>query len=271
MFVVFLGTGSALPSADRANTSLALATGAGAPVTLIDCGGDPFRSLLRAGINPMRVADIIITHAHIDHISGLPSLIESFRIIGRTQPLHIHAIAHPLHVAHDLLRTFAFELTLDHWPFPVELHEIQPGTPLTVGQFAVVPFATEHTIPSIGMRITPTGARGPVFAYTCDTRRATMLPEIARTADLFVAEATYPKGQEDAAAKVGHMTTGEAGIMAQMGAARALALVHLSANNAQADQVRREAHEAFRGPIFVPRDLTVMRVARRVRRVNRLP
>ena len=59
--------------------------------------------------------------------------------------------------------------------------------------------------------------------------------------------------------------------MAQMGAARTLAMVHLSANNAQADQVRREAHTAFRGPIFVPRDLTVLRVARRTRRVNRLP
>lgn len=271
MFVVFLGTGSALPSADRANTALALTTGAGAPVTLIDCGGDPFRSLLRAGVNPLRVTDIIITHAHIDHIGGLPSLIESFRIIGRTEPLHVHAIAHPLHVARDLLRTYAFELTLDHWPFAVELHEIQPGTPLTVAQFAVAPIATEHSIPSIGMRITPTSASGPVFAYTCDTRRAAMLPDIARSADLFVAEATYPQGQEVAAAKVGHMTTSEAGMVAQMGAARALALVHLSANNAQADQVRREAHTAFRGPIFVPRDLTVMRVARRVRRINRSP
>lgn len=271
MFVVFLGTGSALPSVDRANTSLALVAAAGAGITLIDCGGDPFRQLLRAGLDPRRVKDIIVTHAHIDHVGGLPSMIESFRIIGRTDPLHVHAITHPLQVARDLLRTYAFELTLHHWPFAVELHELQPGTNATIGDFTVTPIAADHTVPSIGLRAVPTATpAGPIFAYTCDTRVAPMIPDIARHADLFVAEATYPHGQNDAAAQVGHMTTSQAGEMARAGAARALALVHLSAGYAQEGQVRREARATYRGPIIVPRDLSIVRVARRARLIRRM-
>jgi ribonuclease Z len=271
MFVVFLGTGSALPSVDRANTSLALVAAAGAGITLIDCGGDPFRQMLRAGHDPRRVTDIMITHAHIDHIGGLPSLIESFRIIGRTAPLHVHAIAHPLQAARDLLRAYAFELTLHHWPFAVELHELQSGTPVSIGDFAVTPIAADHTVPSAGLRAVPAATpNGPLFAYTCDTRVAPMIPDIARNADLFVAEATYPHGQDAAAAQVGHMTTSQAGEMARAGAARALALVHLSAGYAQEGQVKREARLTYRGPLIIPRDLNIVRIERRARLIRRI-
>ncbi len=272
MFVAFLGTGSALPSVDRANTSLALVASPGAPITLIDCGGDPYRNMLRLGIDPARVSDIIITHAHIDHIGGLPSLIESYRIIDRTAPLRVHAIAHPLQVARDLLQTYAFELTLHHWPFPVELYELQPGVPVPIGDFTVTPILTEHTVPSAGMRVVPTATpQGPLLAYTCDTRVAPMIPGIALNADLFIAEATYPRGSEEAAHRVGHMTTTQAGEMAQAGAAKALALVHLSLGYDAEGQLRREARQSYRGPIFIPRDLAILRLERRARQVRRLP
>jgi ribonuclease Z len=272
MFVAFLGTGNALPSRDRANTALALMAEPGGRVVVVDCGGDPFRSLLNLRVAADRVSDIIITHAHIDHIGGLPSLIESFRIANRTTPLHIHAIAHPLGIARDLLGTFAFELTLDRWPFPVTLHEIQPGTTGPISDFLCTPYLTDHTIPCIGMRLVAASApNGPVFGYTCDTRVAPVLSQIAQDAAFFIAEATYPRGHEEAARQVGHMTAYQAGEIATSGRAHTLGLVHLSASNAQESQVQREATAAFRGDVIVPRDGFVYQVARRVHRVARLP
>lgn len=272
MYVGFLGTGNALPSADRANTALVLVAAPGARATLIDCGGDPYRSMVRMGLHAESVSDLIITHAHIDHIGGLPSLIESFRIAGRTSPLHIHAIAQPFQVAQQLLETYAFELTLHRWPFRVELHELQPGQSVTVGDFTMLPIATEHSIPSIGMRMVATAApNGPTFAYTCDTRVAPMLPDIARDATLFVAEATYLRGHEDVAQLVGHLTAQQAAQVATEGHARALGLVHLSTPNAQAKMVQREARTAFRGDTIVPRDLEIYRIDRNVRKVTRFP
>jgi ribonuclease Z len=272
MFVVFLGTGNALPSLDRANTALAVVAAPGRRAVMIDCGGDAYRQLLRAGLHAESVSDLIITHAHIDHIGGLPSLIESFRIAGRTSPLHIYAIEQPLQVARELLRAFAFELTLQHWPFPVELHLVQTGHAEQIGDFTVMPMPTDHTVPSIGMRMTATATPdGPVFAYTCDTRTAPMLADIARDATFFVAEATYFQGHEEVAQLVGHMTARQAAEVAVAGEAHALALVHLSVPNTLENNVQREARTAFRHEVFVPRDLSVFRVERRVRRMARLP
>ena len=272
MFVVFLGTGNALPSVDRANTALVLVAAPGARATLIDCGGDPYRNMLRVGLHAESISDIIITHAHIDHIGGLPSLLESMRIAGRRSPLRIHAIEQPFQVAQHLLHAFAFELTLERWPFRVELHELQPDRTEQIGDFTVTPIATEHSIPSIGMRMVASAApNGPIFAYTCDTRTAPMLPDIARDATFFVAEATYARGHEEAARHVGHMTAYQAAEIATTGHAHALGLVHLSGSNAQAGSVQREANAAFRHDIIVPRDLDIYRVDRGVRRIARLP
>jgi ribonuclease Z len=271
MYVALLGTGNALPSADRSNTALALTTAPGAGVTMIDCGGDPFQRLMRMGIVASRVNGLLITHAHIDHIGGLPSLIESFRISGRTAPLPIFAIAEPLRVARALIGIYDFELTMNHWPFAIEFHELQSGTPVEIGDFTFTPMPTEHTVPSTGMRITTAKEPGVTVGYTCDTNLTPGLADIARDANLFLAEATYLHGFEEAAKHVGHMTTTQAAQVARDGKAHALALVHLSVGNAQEALPRNEARREFRGDVIVPRDGAVFQVGRNVRPINALP
>lgn len=259
MLVAFLGTGNALPSVERGNTMLALAAGPGAPVTLIDAGGDPYRALQRAGINAARVNDLILTHAHIDHLGGLPSLIESFRIAGRQAPLRIFANPHALGVATELLRVFAFELTLDRWPFAVELHTIAPGTTFSAGEFSVEPIATEHAVPSVGLRVRP-AAGGPVFAYTSDSRDCPALRDIARGAALLVTEATYTHAGAALAQQFYHLTITQAAQAAAEANAGALALVHLTTPHRDERAAEHEARRAFRGPVIVPRDGAVWQV-----------
>src|SRR5579862_3207957 len=117
--IVFLGTAAALPTEDRDNTYLAVIGDAPGSNLLIDCGGGTYRSLLRAGIGANSLDDLFITHAHIDHIGSLPSLIESFRLGGRRRPLRIYAIPEVLAVAESILHVFNYELTLDHWAYEV--------------------------------------------------------------------------------------------------------------------------------------------------------
>jgi ribonuclease Z len=273
MYVAFLGTGNALPSVDRANTSLALAAEPGASVVLIDCGGDPYRNLTRAHIGPSRVSDLIITHAHIDHLAGLPSLIESFRIAGRTNPLRVFAIDYTMRVVRGLLDLFSFELTLDKWPFAVDLRALAPGQPEQIGGFTVMPLPTDHAVPSVGLRFTAGASQqGLVIAYTSDTRLAPSLTDLARNASLFIAEATYFSTNEEAARTVGHLTVAQAAEVAAGAQARALGLVHLSVPPAHERKVQREARHIFHGETLVPHDGMVVQVnGSHLRRQSSLP
>src|SRR5579864_2021633 len=122
--VIFLGTSSALPQRDRANTALAVLPDTDAAVTgglLVDCGGDIYRQLLVAQIASDAIADLFITHAHIDHIGALPSLLESWRLGGRAAPLRIIALPPVIEVARKLIAAYDFELDLDHWTYDVAL------------------------------------------------------------------------------------------------------------------------------------------------------
>ncbi|NCC33491.1 MAG: ribonuclease Z, partial [Chloroflexia bacterium] len=83
--MILLGTGTGLPDVDRGNTHMVW-DGPGGPL-LIDAGGSTYERLLRAGIDPQKLAGVVLTHSHCDHINGLPGLVFSMRLGGREEPL----------------------------------------------------------------------------------------------------------------------------------------------------------------------------------------
>ena len=186
--ILFLGTAGALPTAERANTCLAVLGDTPGSNLLIDCGGSVYRALLRADVSADFIDDLFITHAHIDHIGSLPSLIESFRLGGRRRPLRIYAIPEVLAVAENVLHVFNYELTLDNWAYEVTLHATEPEQPLTLAGVDAHVYRMDHTVPSAGLRFDfPTGA----LAYTCDTQPNPSIAELGKDARLFIAECTF--------------------------------------------------------------------------------
>ena len=57
---------------------------------LIDCGEGTQVELRRNGIRFSRLSRIFISHLHGDHFFGLPGLISTFRLLGRTRELHVY-------------------------------------------------------------------------------------------------------------------------------------------------------------------------------------
>jgi ribonuclease Z len=86
--VTILGSGSAVPTIKRGHPAILLQREA--DCFLLDCGENAQVELERAGVSPMRINKIFITHWHADHFAGLLPLLETMHLNRRTAPLEIY-------------------------------------------------------------------------------------------------------------------------------------------------------------------------------------
>ncbi len=91
MEFTFLGTSAGTPTRSRNVTGLALCRSGPKPWYLVDCGEGTQHQLMRTRYSVMQLRAIFITHIHGDHIFGLPGLLTSASMLGRTEPLDIIA------------------------------------------------------------------------------------------------------------------------------------------------------------------------------------
>jgi ribonuclease Z len=179
-----LGSGPALASATRDNTFFLWENEGNS--LLIDCAGSPFHKLLRVGAQPDRLGGVLLTHAHPDHIYGLPSLIHEMWLWGRREALHIYANEHSHLSALSLVDVFQ----LRSKPVPLEFHLIseEPDSLLLqCADFDVHTSPVRHEIPTHAVRIT-SRVDGKAVAFSADTSPCPELVTLAREADLMFHE-----------------------------------------------------------------------------------
>jgi ribonuclease Z len=222
--VICLGTGAAVPSPGRDNTSLVLDDGR--ELTLIDASGSPLKRLVEAGLDPARLARIIITHEHLDHTYGYPSLLQSLWLSGRRESLPVYALPDTWRFLDRLVDAYRPGSWTDG--FPVDRREVVPGdTPFVVtGGFTVRAARGVHSVPVVGLRIT-TQARS-TLVYTSDTSPCSAITELAQDADVLIHEATFRAGAEELANRLGHSTARQAAEVAAAAGARRLVLIHFT-------------------------------------------
>jgi ribonuclease BN (tRNA processing enzyme) len=121
--LVILGSSSGVPTATRGNAAQ-LVRHQG-KTYLIDCGEPLTQALLRAGVDPLGLTAAFLTHLHADHIGGLPQLVQTLQIRGRTQPLPLYVPAEGLVPLATFLE--AIYLSPDMLPFPLRLLGIGQG------------------------------------------------------------------------------------------------------------------------------------------------
>ncbi len=93
MEIIFIGTGSGKTSLKRNHSSLLISSSN--TKLLVDTGDGISRALLQAEIEFNSITDIIITHYHPDHLSGLPSLLNQMKMNDRKNPLNIFCPGKP--------------------------------------------------------------------------------------------------------------------------------------------------------------------------------
>jgi ribonuclease Z len=134
--VRFLGTSASRPTVERNVTSVAMIREG--ETLLFDCGEGTQRQMMRYGIS-FALEDIFFTHMHADHMLGVIGLFRTLSLQGRTEPMRLWA---PRGSAQLLQQAIA--LGSDKQPFPLEINEITPETPIVRKGYSIVPYAADH-------------------------------------------------------------------------------------------------------------------------------
>jgi ribonuclease BN (tRNA processing enzyme) len=188
--VTFAGSGDAFGSGGRLQACIALA--GEQPLILLDCGATSLLALKRQGIDPNHVAAVCVSHLHVDHYGGLPSLILDGQFNRRVAPL---TIAGPVGTADRL--TAALEVMFPasstvRRGFEVNVIELQPGKNEPRMQDAAVhAVEVDHGMPNntaLGLRV---DIADKAISYTADTAWTDVLIDLVADSDLFIAECYY--------------------------------------------------------------------------------
>ena len=83
-----IGCGSALPT--RKHLPSCQVVDVRDKLLLLDCGEGAQLAWRHTGLNWQKITHIFLTHAHGDHVFGLPGFISTMGLLGRTAPLFVH-------------------------------------------------------------------------------------------------------------------------------------------------------------------------------------
>jgi len=242
-YVVPLGVASAQSDADHANSYLTVVGREG--YWLVDCADSPIGRLQRAGLDPLAVRGIIITHFHPDHVYGLSAYLLGLFMMAngepRSEPLPIYARPEVLPLVRGMIRLFGEQ----SWVAPLSLayHEIAPEIGASVvedDEFTVTAAPTQHSIPSIAVRFAVRGT-SRAFVYSSDTFPCLEVETLARGATLLFHEATDSDRN--------HTRPSAAGALAARARAERLVLIHYYTQPDAMAYALSEASKAFGGPV----------------------
>lgn len=141
-----LGCGSAKPTTRHQPTSQIL--NVRGKFFMIDCGEGVQTQMQKMGLSMMNIGHIFISHNHGDHVFGLPGLIGTMDLLGRTSELHVHG---PLQVGDFidyLLKTFYTDIGYNVIFHPVDVHQhalVYEDRSITVHSIPL-----QHRLPTCG-------------------------------------------------------------------------------------------------------------------------
>ena len=241
--VLILGAGYAVPHEDLDNTHLALITDCG--TILIDCSSNPIVRLRKAHIDFDSVTDLILTHFHPDHVGGMPLLLMSMWLEGRTKPITIHGLIDTLDRAEAMLNLYNWH----SWQklFPVHFHPVKDNPAQLLLQNDCIRLQSspvKHTIPNIATRMDFLGPQKSVV-YSSDTEPCQAVADLAKDADVLI--------HEVAGKNVGHSAPDQAGAIATRAGVQKLYLIHYP-SNCDRESWLRGAQSTFDGTVAFAQD-----------------
>ena len=220
---------------------------------------------LQTHVDPAEIDAIGLSHLHPDHMADLCGLYVFLKyrpggrdVPVRRAPLPVHG---PFGTASRLADAYGLEPgenMADH----LAVHTWRPGRAVQVGPMTLTPVAVEHPVPAYGVRVQGPSEDDPsrlvTLAYTGDSDACAGVDELARGADVLLAEAAFVEGRDDAIRGI-HLTGRRAAQAAAEAGSHRLVLTHIPAWNDPAVTLA-EARAVYAGPVETARPGLVVRL-----------
>ncbi|MDH3748330.1 MAG: 3',5'-cyclic-nucleotide phosphodiesterase [Gammaproteobacteria bacterium] len=154
------------------------------------------------------IRHVFLTHAHLDHIAGLPMLVDSVFEPDFDVPLTVYAREETLsaiqaHLFNDVIWPDFAKLPSSENPM-LRYHVCSPGDTVSIDHREFYAVDVMHSVPSLGYTVQNSGG---VFAVSGDTRtNETLWPVLNAYEDLrvLVIEVSFPDEMETLATEAGH-------------------------------------------------------------------
>lgn len=223
--ITFLGINGSVQNRKSPNTSLVIENDKTS--VLIDVSANLFFPVEK------NIDALIITHEHIDHMYGLPSLLHQMWICKRQKPLVIICPEGIKEKVNNLIDSFALRLKKGIYEI-----DVQSVKEMNIGSISFSFFKTEHTENSVGMMISEGSQK---VIYTCDTAPISDLPECMHNPDLLIHETNSLSKDR----KPDHSGGIEAGMLAKKIKAEKLLICHLPADRNKQKEILKETKTVF--------------------------
>ncbi|WP_428771441.1 MBL fold metallo-hydrolase [Treponema sp. HNW] len=235
MQVTVLGLSEGIQSADSGNSSLLIQTASTS--VLVDVSGSPCTELLRHNTDPNMLDAVILTHAHVDHIYALPSLLHNLWLRKRTKPLFILANPHTIQKAQELCALFLLHTKKDMMP-------IRWGLCENIGNIKILSFPLSHRplVPTNGFVFEAGGRR---CSYFPDNAAQKPYPLCAADSDLLIHESNGLACEQPGLAEAGHSSAQDAAEVASELRAKRLMLIHVPGDLKKRAAILAEARLGF--------------------------
>ena len=271
--VVLLGTGNPLPDATRAGAATLVR--AGGRTLLVDAGRGVCIRMAAAGVVPVMLDGVLLTHLHSDHICGLNDVVTTQWVVSPVpKRLRIFGPPRTREVVAGMMAMLRpdVEYRIAHhadltWEPQLEVVEVEPGVVFDEDSLRVIAAATDHrpVEPTVGYRIE---CDGKVIVLAGDTVPCAGLDALLQGADVYVQTVL----RDDLVRMVPmqrfqdtvdyHSTVVQAAETAKRGGVRTLVLTHQVPTPAPgaAEEWVAIARERFDGEIVFGDDLVTISV-----------
>ncbi|MDR2843603.1 MAG: ribonuclease Z [Candidatus Symbiothrix sp.] len=184
--VNILGCGSALPTTRHFLSSQVIRLHE--KLYMIDCGEGTQLQFRAMKLRFQRLNHIFISHLHGDHCFGLPGLISTLNLLGRTADLHVYAQPDAKNVFQPLMQYFCKGMT-----YSVIFHDFNPAANEIIFEDRSLTVSTiplKHRVPSAGFLLEEKPKSPHIIREMIDFHRIpiSQIPAIKGGADFSTAD-----------------------------------------------------------------------------------